>query len=151
MLSNWIISLCFSSSAVWMYGFTDSPRKEASGSLVCLCQHVENACTTVLVREWHASCIPLGFSVYFFSHFGFLSTSALHVLSSSSPSTHLLQFSLSFFAVCPSISADLVGQHNSWARCQRARMWTFGLHVGKCLRLKWGVRSGSLVLSSTWF
>lgn len=45
MLSNWIISLCFSSlllstSAVWMYGFTDSPRKEASGSLVCLCQHV---------------------------------------------------------------------------------------------------------------
>lgn len=31
----------FSPSAVWMYGFTDSPRKEASGSLVCLHQHVE--------------------------------------------------------------------------------------------------------------
>lgn len=26
------LSLSFSSSAVWMYGFTESPRKEASGS-----------------------------------------------------------------------------------------------------------------------
>lgn len=154
MLSNWIISLCFSSSsslsAVWMYGFTDSPRKEASGSFVCLCQNVEYACTSVHVWARHASCIPFGFSGCFFSHLSFLLTSALHLLSSPSPFTHLLKFSLSLSEVCPSISAYLVGQHHSWPHCHRVRAWTCVLHVEKRLRLKWGVKSGSLHLSKTW-
>lgn len=49
MLENWIIILYFSSSfstpAVWMYGFTDSPRKEASGSTVFIaCQMCMHTC-----------------------------------------------------------------------------------------------------------
>lgn len=39
-------------------------------------------------------------------------------------------------SIHPSISVDSVGQHTSWAQCQRARTWTFGLHVAKRLRLK---------------
>lgn len=71
-----------------MYGFTDSPRKEASGSLVCLCQHVEYACTTVLVQRGTCQLHPFCFlAVYFFSQF--FSTSALHAALSSSASISL--------------------------------------------------------------
>lgn len=62
------LSLCFSPSlspsAVWMYGFTDSPRKEASGSLVCLCQHAIEACFPTAPP--HSVCEG---QIYFFQSF----------------------------------------------------------------------------------
>lgn len=86
-----------------MYGFTDSPRKEASGSLVCLCQHVEYACTTVLVQRGTCQLHPFCFlAVYFF--FTLFSTSALHAASSSSASISL---SLSLFLFLCSLSIHL--------------------------------------------
>ena len=154
MLSNWIIFLCFSlffsTSAVWMYGFTDSPRKEASGSLVCLCQHVEYACTTVYVWERCARCIPYAFSVYFFSHSSFVSTSALHARSSTFSSTHVVRFRHSLSTIYPSISRQIwLADTSAGHRAKRARMWTLSLHVAKLLRVKWGVKRSSLHLSST--
>lgn len=133
-----------------MYGFTDSPRKEASGSLVCLCQHVEYACTTVLVWERYASCIPFAFSVYFFSHFSFLLTSAFHALSSASPSTHLVKFSHSLCNLSIHLCKIWLANTSAGHRALMAGTWTLSLHVAKLFRLKWVVKSGSLHLSSTW-
>lgn len=67
-----IIHLCFSSSfspsAVWMYGFTDSPRKEASGSFVHPCQHVECGRMPVLLWAQRSWCTVLLCLYSFLSH-----------------------------------------------------------------------------------
>lgn len=81
MLLKGIITLCFFPSlfmsAVWMYGFTDSPRKEASGSLVCV-DSLSAAC--VLRCAPYFSCILSSFSVYFFSRLSFVLLRMQHLL-----------------------------------------------------------------------
>lgn len=48
-----------------MYGFTDSPRKEASGSFVHLCQHVECGCMPVLIWAQHSWCTGVAVFLFF--------------------------------------------------------------------------------------
>lgn len=129
-----------------MYGFTDSPRKEASGSLVCLCQHVEYSCARM-------TCQLHPFSVFQFISFHIPAFSR-HLLCMhrhqpvfpkpicSDPASLCLSFSLSLSILHAfrSISGgiDLFG-------IRRAGHSVTG--PGRGLRLKRGVKSPHLFWS----
>lgn len=125
MLSNWIIS--FSASLLPslrpQYGCTALQTAPGKRPQVALCVYIS-------MLNKHVTPPP---PVYFLSHFSFLLTSALHALSSSSPSTRLLKLcSLSIHLCRPGgprdQSMDLMGLHVTEMRC-RVWFFTFGCNM----------------------
>lgn len=95
-LNNLSFLLSFLPSLCLQYGCTALQTARGKRPQVDLCVYVNMLNMHALLSQRHPSRIRLlVFPVYFFSHFSFLSTSALHALSSASPLTHLLKVSLS--------------------------------------------------------
>lgn len=126
MLSNWIIS--FSASLLPslrpQYGCTALQTAPGKRPQVALCVYIS-------MLNKHVTPPPPQFISYHTSAF------CWHLLCTRCH-LPLLPPVCSNSAVCPSISADLVGH--------RTRAWTLWV----CMWLKWGVESDSLHLAATW-
>lgn len=77
-----------------MYGFTDSPRKEASGSLVCLCQHAKEACSPAPLLWLCRTDMPFFFLLLLslsFPPFNFVKLACAVILHSFHPPSPSMQ------------------------------------------------------------